>query len=253
MMGRLLASNNDGQVELYCDHINLCAEELGRLWDQFCPTLLRMFPGSNEESVQRALYTTIALHDAGKLLNLWQYQLQKGAKNLPPHAAVGAAVLNESLRGHVDDYLRHAVVFAVAIHHIDRGTIGRNLDEPDAQAIRYGLVGDDGRLLWHPDAQSELDALANSLPMFSDVPSLTNIVLESLRGMASELRKWARGPSVRTMHQRRLQGSVIHHLLRVCDVRAAALRPTSKENEANRSEFSRMFLEGGLLWARLRT
>lgn len=245
-MSRLLASYSDNAKEPYGTHIQRCTEVWEGLRSRFHSGLQRMFAQS-KEAIDLTIYALLALHDAGKLLGPWQFRVEKGL-TLPPHAPVSAAVLDEYLtRLRIDDSLRKAAVFAVAIHHIDRGTIGQNLDEPDTQAIRQGLVDFEGNLLWHPEAQNELDELAGEGRWLTEPPLLERVGLNSLRATASGLRIWARGPSVRKMHERRLQASLMHHLLRVCDVRAASLRAVGDANRYEGSLVVKTICEGGLL------
>ena len=57
--------------------------------------------------------------------------------------------------------------------------------------------------------------------------------LEDLRIMARGLRKWARGASLIEQHKRRMQASLAHHILKLCDITAASGRPEFREEPEN--------------------
>jgi len=215
--------------EQYREHISRTLQQWQKLKPRFTGVLARLF-GQNADS---AVETMLRYHDVGKLTRRWQDAISKG-NSTPTHAALGAAAVWLQLEDAGED-LRNAAAFAVAIHHVDRGLVGHNIESPDVQAVLSGLVNDDGELRWHEDAWEA------AAPF-----DLTRLTVETLHAMARDLRTWSRGTSFRQMHRRRLLASALHHILKVCDNRAAAQRRDfTEENE--QSEFVKTLMEGGLV------
>ncbi|MFQ6099043.1 MAG: CRISPR-associated endonuclease Cas3'' [Armatimonadota bacterium] len=203
------AKTSDG-CEPYEQHVAGAIEQWMLLRERCLPTLKRLSGG--DEDVESVVERMLRCHDAGKLTHRWQERLNEGG-NTPPHAAIGAGVF--WLATEWDSDLRKAATFAIAIHHVDRGLIGDNIDAPGTQAVMWRLAFEDGRLRWHDEAFDAADA--------SGVPpaALEGLTVDVLEQMARELRRWARGESYAAMHRRRLLACALHHLLRICDVRAA--------------------------------
>lgn len=215
--------------EQYMEHISRVLKQWQKLKPRFAGVLGRLFGPSAESAVEAML----RYHDVGKLTRHWQDAISNGNRT-PSHAAIGAAAVWLQLKDAGED-LRNAAAFAVAIHHVDRGLVGHNIESPDVQAVLDGLVNDDGKLRWHEDAQ---DAVA---PL-----DLMRLTVETLHEMARGLRTWSRGTSFMQMHRRRLLASALHHILKVCDNRAAVQRGEFQE-ENNQSEFVKTLMEGGLV------
>jgi len=166
----------------------------------------------------------VAFHDFGKLTKRWQENLGKN-KKLPSHAPIGAAYLYKKFireNGLVD--LKNAIAFAVAIHHTDSGLLGDNIERPDVQAIIDGIVDNDGKIIW---------ASENDSPSEEFFPKeLNELTIEDLKNMARGLRIWARSGGFLEQHRKRIQASLIHHILKLCDVSAASERMEyQKEND----------------------
>jgi len=216
--------------EPYSQHIARALEVWNTLRPRFLPTLSRLF----ERSMDDRVVQLIEAHDLGKLTQLWQAGIRRRAAGerlrLPSHAAIGAAALVQVV-GDTDAGL--AAAFAVAIHHLDRGTVGDLLERPDVRAITDGIVDESGRLLWHPHAESVAPTWA----------VLHDVTLDSLTEMARALRRWARGGPLVILHRRRLLASALHHVLKVCDIRAAVQRHEGGESHP----FCQTLVRGGLV------
>lgn len=216
--------------ELYTQHIARTLNVWHTLRPRFLPTLSRLFDGPMDATVVRMLEA----HDLGKLTQRWQSGIQRHAAGerprLPSHAAIGAAALLQTL-GQTDAAL--AAAFAVAIHHLDRGTVGDLLERPDVRAINDGIVDGAGRLHWHAEASAVVPAWVR----------LEDITLATLTELARTLRQWARGGPLVTLHRRRLLASALHHLLKVCDIRAAVQRHEGGEQHP----FCQRLMHGGLV------
>jgi predicted nucleotidyltransferase len=120
--------------------------------------------------------------------------------------------------------IKEPISFAVAIHHTDRGLLGDNIEKPDVQAILDGIVDNSGNIRWHDEVKK---LTANYFP-----EEVRGINIVSLKEMARGLRVWAKGCGFLEQHQRRLQASFAHHILKLCDISAAAERKEyEKKNE----------------------
>ncbi len=84
------------------------------------------------------------------------------------------------------------------------------------QAILDGIVDNGNKIEWH----KETDNLKSEL--FPDLAK--NITVGDLKEMARGLRIWAKGCGLLEQHQRRLQASLTHHILKLCDISAATER-----------------------------
>jgi CRISPR-associated endonuclease Cas3-HD len=217
-------------TEAYTQHIARTLDVWQTLRPRFLPTLARLFDGSMDTTVVQM----IEAHDLGKLTQRWQSGIQRHTAGerprLPSHAAIGAAVLLQTL-GRRDAGL--AAAFAVAIHHLDRGTVGDLLERPDVLAIGDGIVDDAGRVCWHPEASVAAPTWVN----------LEDITLLTLTELARALRQWARGGALLALHRRRLLASALHHVLKVCDIRAAVQR----HQGGDQHPFCQRLVHGGLV------
>ena len=161
----------------------------------------------------------ILFHDLGKLTRRWQENLRTN-KELPSHAPIGAAYLWKIL----PEDIRKSISFAVAIHHTDRGLLGDNIERPDVQAILDGIVDYNGNIIWHDETKKLSE---DYFP--EDAEKLT---VADLKEMARGLRIWAKGCALLDQHQRRIQASLAHHVLKLCDISAAVERKDyQKEDE----------------------
>ena len=205
--------------EEYKRHIELCLEKFDIVFPLFSVTLKRVLLISDEESLKEALTKMVKYHDLGKLIERWQENLGAG-KSLPSHSTIGACYLWKVL----PEGLKEPISFAVAIHHTDRGLLGDNIERPDVQAILDRIVDNNGSIKWH-------SATENLEPEF--FPEIAkNMNVNDLKEMAKRLRIWARGCNLLEQHQRRMQASLAHHILKLCDVSAATERKEyQKKNE----------------------
>ena len=209
--------------ELYIEHIRKCINKLEIIFPVFDSTIRRVFSSENEE-VHNLLTDMIVFHDIGKLTEKWQKNL---GKKLPSHAPIGAAYLYKKFtKENRRDDLKNSIVFAVAIHHADSGLLGDNVERPDVQAISEGIVDNEGKIKWS-DERKNLDE--KIFPI-----ELNELAIDDLKNMARGLRIWARSGGFLEQHKKRLQVSVVHHILKLCDISAATERMEyKKENEQN--------------------
>jgi len=211
--------------EIYIDHIRKCLERLDIIFPMWNFTIKRVFFINKEENIESLLREMVIFHDLGKLTKRWQENL--GTNKLPSHAPIGAAYLYKKFtrENHPDD-LKNAIVFAVAIHHTDSGLLGDNIERPDVQAIIEGIVDNDGKIKWSDETKT-LDE--NLFP-----EELNELTIEDLKNMARELRVWARSGGFLEQHKKRIQASLVHHILKLCDVSAASERKEyQKEDDEN--------------------
>jgi len=225
----LLASPGETLVE----HVERMLAQWASVEGRMMPSLSRLFGDPPADLVPMVL----RCHDVGKLTSLWQRRLDEDRRR-PPHAALGAAFLWATVDWDDRD-ARNAAAFAIAIHHVDRGLVGSNIDAPATQAVMAGIVDDDGRVRWCDGAPAAMDDLG------LQADDLGRVDLDSMDAMARELRQWSRGGSYVSMHRNRMLASALHHCLKVCDIRAAAQRP----GDFDPTEHAWMddILKGGLL------
>lgn len=203
--------------------------------ERMAPSLERLFGVPPEDLVPMV----IRCHDVGKLTRLWQRRIRETPDGWkPPHAALGAAFL-WAICEWEDRDARNAAAFAIAIHHVDRGLVGSNIDAPASQAVMAGIVDDFGRVRWDDAAPAAMREMG------LDPDDLARVDLDAMDAMAGELREWSRGGSYMSMHRTRLLASALHQCLKVCDIRAAAQRPG--DFDATERAWMRDILEGGLL------
>ncbi|ROL57230.1 CRISPR-associated endonuclease Cas3'' [Bacteroidetes/Chlorobi group bacterium Naka2016] len=198
--------------EEYKRHIELCLEKFELVFPLFSVTLKRVLSISDEKLLKEGLTKMVKYHDLGKLTKRWQENVGTG-KSLPSHSNIGACYLWKIL----PEGLKEPLSFAVIIHHTDRGLLGDNIERPDVQAIIEGIVNEkNGIINWHKAAKN----LEGQL--FPEVAE--NMSVNDLKEMARGLRIWAKGCTLLEQHQRRLQASLAHHILKLCDISAAIER-----------------------------
>lgn len=219
-MNHLLSSPE----EEYVKHIGRVREQFQIIYPIFQPVLIRILPFGD---VKNALYEMVIFHDLGKLTKRWQEIVNKEhkeGKNLhkPAHAPVGAAYLYKTLPTN----LREPISFATAIHHSDRGLLGDNIERPDVQAINDGIIEyTNNRIKWDERVKELEDEY---LP-----EKARAIEIADLKNMARGLRLWSRGCGLLEEHARRLKMSLIHHILKLCDVAAASERKEYQKEPDN--------------------
>jgi len=62
---------------------------------------------------------------------------------------------------------------------------------------------------------------------------LNNLGLTDLKEMARGLRLWSRGCGLLEQHARRMQMSLVHHILKLCDISAACEREEYRKEPDN--------------------
>jgi len=222
-MSALLFSAPPPNEERYEDHTQRCMEKFEIVFPMFYSTIKRVFNINSlkydYESFKSSFSKMIRLHDLGKLTKRWQEKLGTGSR-LPSHSTLGGALLWKTL----PDGIKEPLSFAVAIHHTNRGLLGDNIEKPDVQAITDGIADNNSNIVWH----SETDKLdSNYFP-----EEVRNLKVTDLKNMARGLRVWARGCGLLEQHERRLQASLAHHILKLCDISAAVERKEfKKEND----------------------
>jgi len=198
--------------EEYIKHISRCREKFELIFPVFYPTIMRFFETSmDKEILKNSFLKMILFHDLGKLTKKWQEKVG-GSSRLPSHSTLGAVYLWKTL----PDGIKEPISFAVAIHHTDRGLLGDNIEKPDVQAILDGIADYNGKIIWHDEVKN---LTQNYFP--NEVRDLN---ISSLKEMARGLRVWAKGCGLLGQHQRRLQASLAHHILKLCDISAATER-----------------------------
>lgn len=198
--------------ETYLSHISGCKEKYELLFPLFRSTIVRTFNASVEKKALKDSFLKMVLfHDLGKLTKRWQENVGTGNR-LPSHSTIGATYLWKVL----PDSIKAPVSFAVAIHHTDKGLLGDNIERPDVQAILDGIIDNSGNINWHDEVKK---LTANYFPK-----EVQEINVASLKEMARGLRVWAKGCGLLEQHQRRMQASLAHHILKLCDISAATER-----------------------------
>ncbi len=209
--------------EYYSDHIFKCKEKFEIIFPVFVFAIRRVFNTSlDEDRLKECFEKMILFHDLGKLTKKWQERL-KTNKKLPPHATLGAVYIWKVLR----EDIRHPLSFAIAIHHSDRGLLGDNIERPDVQAIINGIADSRGRIVW--------DEKVNDLNTDLFPRDVETITVNDLKEMARGLRVWAKGCGLLDQHQRRIQASLAHHILKLCDIAAATERERNQTSQANKA------------------
>ena len=245
--------------EPYEAHIKHCLEAWTRLKNRMLFTLSRLFE-TKKEDVDRIIEMTILSHDIGKLSFRWQEYIhlpKDKRKKPPPHATLGAPYLF-SVDDDAKTDLHFAGALAILMHHTDSGLAQGNLEHPAEDAVLRGLVeyGTE-KIRWAEGAES---AFQRSLEFIyqgeGTFHTLESITLSSLENLAKDLRMWARCPIEVERHKHRIQALAVHHILKVCDWRAASQRPKQEPDEDEDSEridarrkqsLLSVYLDGGLI------
>jgi CRISPR-associated endonuclease Cas3-HD len=202
--------------ERYIDHINRCLEKFKLVFPIWEHPVKRIFSTTKDNNMNSILEKMVVFHDLGKLTKRWQENLGTN-KKLPSHAPIGAAYLYKKFTRENHPYdLKNAIVFAVAIHHTDSGLLGDNIERPDVQAIIERIVDNDGKIKWSDETKT-LDE--RFFPK-----ELNELTIEDLKNMARGLRVWARSGGFLEQHKKRIQASLVHHILKLCDISAASER-----------------------------
>jgi len=203
--------------EEYLVHIKKVENKLASVFPVFEPSLIRVIGWKKEDNSLKEAFSKMAtLHDLGKLTKRWQDNVGTSNK-LPSHASIGAVYLWKIL----PNGLKEPISFAVAIHHTDKGLLGDNIEKPDVQAILEGIVKLSGNLDW--------DERAFELNEKYFPQDAKELGINDLKEMARGLRLWARGCSISEQHKRRLQASLAHHIIKLCDISAAIERKEFKK------------------------
>ena len=214
MTNPLLSSPN----EEYIEHIKKVKGQFEIVYPLFESSIARILPFVN---IQEVLCQMVIFHDLGKLTKRWQDGVVK-RKRLPAHAPIGAAYLYKIL----PEKLKESISFAVAIHHSDKGLLGDNIEKPDVQAINDGIIEyTDNRIIW--------DERVNDLGNEYFPEEVKKLDLTDVKLMARGLRLWSRGCSLLDQHARRIQMSLVHHILKLCDISAASEREEYKKEPEN--------------------
>jgi len=222
-MSALLFSAPPPNEERYEVHIQLCKEKFDFVFPMFYSTIKRIF-NINAQKYDYELFESsfsrmIRLHDLGKLTRKWQDRINPYKPPLPSHSTLGAAYLWKTLPYGI----KEPVSFAVAIHHTDRGLLGDNIEKPDVQAILDVIVDNNGNINWHDEVEKVGgDYFPEDAKKFK---------LSDLKDMARGLRIWSKGCALLEQHQRRIQASLAHHILKLCDVSAGTERNEYKKKD----------------------
>ncbi|HEC67261.1 MAG TPA: hypothetical protein ENI35_00345 [Candidatus Desulfofervidus auxilii] len=206
--------------EKYNEHISRCKEKLKAIFPVFYFIIKKVVGINNEyEIVYNYFLKMVEFHDLGKLTKRWQERVGTN-KKLPSHAPIGAAYLWKTL----PENIKAPISFAVAIHHTDKGLLGDNIERPDVQAILDNIVDYAGHIIWDNKAIG-----LREIELFPEEAG--NLTVNDLKEMARGLRVWARGCSLLEQHQQRLQASLVHHILKLCDISAATERGEYQDKE----------------------
>jgi len=215
--------------ERYTDHIDRCLERFDIIFPFWKSTIRRIFCLSTQDDIESLLRQIIIFHDLGKLTKRWQDNIGTN-KKLPSHAPIGAAYLYKRLsqlcQENLQNDFKNAIVFAVLIHHTDSGLLGDNIERPDVQAIMDGVVDNDGKIIWADKTEGLEEKFFPK--------ELNDLMVNDLKMMARGLRIWARSGGFLEQHRKRIQASLVHHILKLCDISAATERKEyQKKDEEN--------------------
>ncbi len=228
--------------EEYQIHIENSLSQWDKISSRFLPSLTRLFEENNnimsEIDINQGIRRMIFSHDVGKLTKRWQKimsDIADGGKAIPrpPHSALGAAYLLEWNKAREqNNNLGKASIFAVLIHHIDSSISNESLESPEAQTIQKLFIQGGDDIPWHTNGDSAL----RSIKFNESIIELQSVTLNSLIELSDTLRGWAKCPRALDQHKHRLLGSSLHHILKICDWRAATERPVDeKEKEVHYS------------------
>ncbi len=216
MPAALLYSAPHPNEERYETHIQRCMEKVDLVFPMFYLRIVRVLNLDSQrfdfESLKAHFYKMILFHDLGKLTRRWQERINPYKPPLPSHSTIGAAYLWRIL----PDRIKDPISFAVAIHHTDKGLLGDNIERPDVQAILDSIVDSSGNVVWHDETKNLTE---DYFPK-----EARDLNVSALKDMARGLRVWAKGCGLLEQHQRRMQASFAHHILKLCDISAATER-----------------------------
>ena len=243
--------------EPYLDHIGLVVGQWKGIKGRLLPTLCRLFI-RDERLIERYILIMLALHDLGKLTSRWQTKIQsEHPEKIPtPHTPPAAAYIYYLFGPQFDQAelkdLLHAITFAILIHHIDRGIVCPTLERPDTLLIERGIIDyRTEKLRWHSEAEEIVEQTA-CLVDFSPKP-ISELTLSHIREVSFHLREWSRGGAFLQLHRRRLLASACHHILKLCDIRAAVKRVADSEGEELATHQKKLItdyvVKGGILYA----
>jgi len=207
--------------EPYTEHVQKCKEKFSYIFYHYYQTIVRTFGKElcKNNDVESKFIEMIVFHDIGKLTKRWQDILGSNYK-MPSHASIGAAYIWDSL----PVGLKEPLSFAVAIHHTDKGLLGDNIEKPDVQAILDNIIDySTGNIIWHENIKN----LTNDF--FPKECYTFNI--DKLKSMRQGLRIWSKGCSILEQHKRRIQVSLAHQILKLCDISAASERKEYKNDD----------------------
>jgi len=215
--------------EIYIEHINRCLEKFDFIFPIWEHTIKRIFYLYIQNEIKFLLSQMLIFHDIGKLTAKWQKIIHQEIKenkkiHKPAHAPIGAAYLYKKFsKGNAHEDLKNAILFAIAIHHTDSGLLGDNIERPDVQAIMDGIVRNDGKIEWAYGTED--------LPEEFFPKELNELTVEDLKIMARGLRIWSRSGGNLEHHKKRIQVSLVHHILKLCDISAASERKEYKKED----------------------
>jgi CRISPR-associated endonuclease Cas3-HD len=236
--------------ESYQTHIENSLSQWDIVSNRFLPTLSRLF-NTDENTVNYSVRRMIFSHDIGKLTERWQKaitDIAEGKKSArPPHSALGAAYLLEWNKTYgINNSLSNASIFAVLIHHIDSGIANESLESPDSQTIQKLFIQGGNKIPWHKEGSETIKSIASKVNI-SDLINVEEVTLDVLTELSDTLREWSKCPRPLDQHRHRLLASGLHHILKICDWRAAAKRsPDEKEKEMHYSVLE-VLSNGGII------
>jgi len=221
------------------------------------PTLSRLFDLPVAQ-VNPAVTAMILCHDIGKLTRRWQENMHdlKSKRKNPPHATLGAPYLLGLTVDTVPLDVANAAGIAIMMHHVDSGLARNDLECPAEDAINHGLSWYGTETIdWYDGASETLLAAAESVPEWHSqaqgVPLATTATITTLADSALRFRQWSRCPRELERHARRLRCLALHHVLRICDWRAASQRggweEGDEDNDSVRWSVLNVLKDGGLL------
>lgn len=239
--------------EEYQTHIENSLSQWDKISSRFLPSLTRLFEEKNhimsEVVINQGIRRMIFSHDVGKLTERWQKimsDIADGKKAIPrpPHSSLGAAYLLEWNKNQgINDNLGKASIFAVLIHHIDSGIANESLETPDSQIIQKLFIQGGNKIPWHKDGNGVLESI-----MFNDsIIDIEMVTLNSLMELSDTLREWCKCPKPLDQHKHRLLSSSLHHILKICDWRAATEREAGDKEKEVRKSILEVLLNGGIL------
>ena len=234
--------------EEYQTHIGNSLSQWDKISNRFLPSLTRLFDMS-EVVIDQGIRRMIFSHDVGKLTERWQKimsDIADGKKAIPrpPHSSLGAAYLLEWNKNQaINDNLGKASIFAVLIHHIDSGIANESLETPDSQIIQKLFIQGGDNIPWHKDG----DSVLKTINFNESAIELKKVTLNSMVELSDTLREWAKCSKPLDQHKHRLLSSSLHHILKICDWRAATEREADDKEKEVRKSILEVLLNGGIL------